>query len=236
MAMKSQQTKKDATKAPAISDEAVENSPEMVEEEVVETKEVVVKAPSAVSTSVGKLVLPLEDLKNALPPMEFGTLPRIKANQGCLEHDDDGDIGKSITIEVISFNDRYVVSPNQNGADASFCRYSYDNAVLNDGSEMSVAEHIQELKDEGFTKACSKRYVDLIAVLVDAENDCDDIGQMVQLQLSPESVKQFDRLKMNILTANRGQKDVAAVGNIIVTAKKKTYNTNTFTLMTFKQA
>ncbi len=195
------------------------------------SKQVVVKAPS-LPTSPGKLVLALDFCKDATAPYDFGALPRITSEQGTLLCDKEN-LGNQIEITIMSYNDAYTIAPNDNDAPGDLCRYSYDGVTLNDGSGMTVEEHITELRGLGYKKAGSTRRYEIIALLDDAIEDHDEIGSVVQLSLSNQSAKQFDRYKLNAaVNIRKGGLTEEDSARVTVTAKTKTF-AFTFTMMRF---
>lgn len=242
MALPSKSNKNTAAKDTPSTDAPVEKKVPQKEAPAKKASKEVVATPrgGAVATSAGKVVMPLAEFKEALPPFDFGTLPKIKADQGSLDHEDDGDIGNGAVIELVSLNTRYVVGANDNSADyATTSRHSTDGETLNDDPGTTVGDWIQELKDEDWPKAGMKKYIDLVGILESTEEKCSDIGNMVTFQCSPESIKMLDRLDLNILTANRGKtpaeiQEALRGLRISVSAKKKKYGDSiSFSLLVF---
>lgn len=181
----------------------------------------------------GGMELVLKECADQLPPIEFGTLPMVKASQGALVCEGDS-LGKRIEFIVVSFNDKFAVTPNENNADSSYCKFSYDNVELSDGTGTTVKEHIAYLQEEGYDKACSKRYLEVVGILEDSDEDHDEIGNMVVLNLSPMSVKQFERYRLqSTVKIKQGKLEESQVNDLVVTAKTQTFGSNTFTIMTF---
>lgn len=220
---------KDPVKTPPVETERPAPTPKPSKPS--ETTAVAVKETTLPSVAPGKLVLALDECKDATTPYEFGALPRITAEQGTLLCDKE-DLGNQIEITIISYNDAYTIAPNDNDAPGDLCRYSYDGVNLNDGSGMTVEEWIAELRPE-YPKAGSTHRYEIIALLNDAIEDHDEIGSVVQLSLSNQSAKQFDRYKLNsAMKLQQGTVDEDGVKQVTVTAKTKTFNF-TFTMMRF---
>lgn len=196
-----------------------------------ETTAVAVKKQTLPGTQT-KLVLALDSCKDVIEPCEFGMLPRVTASQGALICDGE-ELGKQIEITIMSYNESFAVAPNESEAPKELCKFSYDNVVLNDGSGITVDEHLNYLRGEGYKNAASKQYFEIIAMLDDAEEDHDEIGSVVQLSLSPQSVKQFNRYKLNTAMKIRsGAYTEEDAKKVTVTAKTKTF-AYTFTMMRF---
>ena len=195
------------------------------------SKQVTIKTQT-LPASHEKMVLALDCCKNATEPYDFGALPRITSEQGALLCDKEN-LGNQIEITVLSYNDAFTVAPNDKDAPGELCRYSYDGVTLNDGSGISVDEHVAELRGLGYKKAGATHRYEIIALLDDAVEDHDEIGSVVQLSLSNQSAKQFDRYKLNsAVRIRKGELTEEDAAKVTVTAKTKTF-AFTFTMMRF---
>lgn len=177
----------------------------------------------------------LASLMNSLPPLKFGTLPRIRASQGALLGEDNADLGTHLVITIVSYNESYAISPNDDKAPKNLCKFSSDGKNLNDMSG-TVSSWVEHLNNLGYAKAAAKRYLEVIGILEDSDKDSEDIGQMVLLSLSPQSVAQFERYMLNATIAVRGGAPEAVYHKIRVSAKRKSFGTNNFTMMNFTKA
>jgi len=166
-----------------------EEVPEVEEAEVVEEAQVpVVKqqaSPPARTVSAKQLMKEMlySDLEDGFIA-EFGTLPRIIASNGNFLDGDNKPLGTFITGQVLSWNKRYTITPADNKAPDTLVRFSMDNKVLDDGSGVTVAEYIQELKNNNYPDACSKEYYDVIFNLMSSEQPSAHVNNMVTLQMS----------------------------------------------------
>ena len=176
-------------------------------------------------------VISTQDLEN----LGIGTFPRITADLSGLVVDKTDEIGKVAKIELISWNYRYIVTPGVDNAEANAAvRYSYDNVNIL-GSEMTVKDYLRQLKEvDGYGKASVKTYVELwgnLAFSAGAEIDPED-RQMVQVQLSPQSVNQFKRYQLEL--GVKSARGVSPASNVVViTANKKELNGKKFGYMEF---
>ena len=199
----------------------------------VEEKAVAVKkqaAPPAVKNAfVG---VALSGFKNAIPALDFGTLPRFKASPAGIKGDE-GSLGQWCEATIVSYNDQFAVAPNEDGAPKELCKFSGDGVNLSDGSG-TVADHLAMLKEEGYGKAACKRYNDLIVILDDAEKEHDEIGNMVTFSLSPMSVKAFERYQLQT-TVKIGMRTMTeeAAQKIRITAKDKSFSGKDFKCFDF---
>lgn len=232
---------------PEVNNQAAEEAvPESSLAQDVQNAQGAVSAPApnivnmgtaGVPTRRNKTVLALEELAYALPVIPFGTLPLIKLSQGSFIIEGD-DLGDQITFTIKSYNNTFVISPNDNKADTSFCKYSDDNQYLNDGSNRTVKEYIEYLHDAGFPDAGSKRYLEVVGILDAAEIDNEEIGNIVVLTLSPQSVKKFEGYQLQTtVKIQLGQVAVEDAARVVITARKKQYEAKkNFTLGVFKTA
>jgi len=146
-------------------------------------------------------------------------------------------LGMTCIATVVSYNDQYAISPNEDNAPKELCKFSLDGVNLSDGSG-TVADHIEMLKEEGYEKAASKRYNDLIAILEDAEKEHDEIGNMVTFSLSPMSVKSWERYQLQMTVKMRMNKDltVEKISRVKITAKPKSFGKKDFVMLDFSAA
>ena len=226
---------KNAAKEPDVVEPDVVE-PDVVEPDVVEeTKEVVVKqqAPLPAKTVSAKELMEkmlYSDLEDGFIA-EFGTLPRIIASNGNFLDGDKKILGKFITGQVLSWNKRFTITPSDDKAPDTLVRFSMDNKVLDDGSGVTVAEYIAELKAANYVDACSKEYYDVIFNLMTSEKASAHIGNMVTLQMSPSSKKAFNsfRLQMSFKISN-GMLDIDDTKVIKFTSELVNGKVNTWTI------
>lgn len=174
-------------------------------------------------------VLSLQDVE----AIGFGTFPRLTVDLGGLMLDKT-EVGKTAKLEVISWNFRHVITTNSQDPEAKEkTRISYDGETIQ-GSGESVQAYIDGLKAEGYEKAGSKLYCDLWGNLIFTEKQGDiplDKQQMVQVQLSPQSLQQFKRYQLERgLKESRGMEPSTMV---TITAERREFNGNRFGLMLF---
>lgn len=175
------------------------------------------------------------DYEGALPDVDFGTFPRITVDLGGFEMDKEV-LGESIKLEMMSWAHRYIVTPGSDDKEASeLVKYSNDGVTLSDGSGTTVVEYLNVLKEvHGYDKASIKNYIDLTGLLV-AKGDKDvpeDEQVIVQVQLSPQSVKQFNgyRITKGVMEARKG----AQTGNVLtLTRARGEFNSNKFAFVKF---
>ena len=120
-------------------------------------------------------------------------VPRAKAEQGCV-FVGDKDLGSEIHFELISFNHRWAVGTGeQDKESAQFFRTSLDNKTLS-GSGESLADYVESLKAQGFSKAKVSPYLDMFGFIVWSEKQGDvpvDERELTCLQCSQTSLGAF---------------------------------------------
>lgn len=111
---------------------------------------------------------------------------RLPAEGQFLIGQDDEELGKEFDCVIQSTRARYVVRQSDD-QDAEMY-YSYDPAgkVNTEGVDMSAT--LEEWKDDGYEKPVIKKYIEAMAVMVNAE---DRDGMMVMLSIPPASVQKF---------------------------------------------
>lgn len=176
------------------------------------------------------------DFEDALPGVDFGTFPRITTDLGGFEMDKEV-IGETIKLELMSWSHRYVVTPGVDDKEANeLVRYSNDGEYLSDGSGTTVQEYLAKLQDVmGYDKASVKTYIDLTGILLakGAEEIPAESQSIVQVQLSPQSVKQFNgyRITKGVMEARSG----IATGNVLTMKRERNeYNGKKFAYISFK--
>lgn len=151
---------------------------------------------AATTTALSKPAAPFRNIfdqfANAVPIVRLGTLPRMKASNGRMMDEDGKTQGSWADITIVSYNPVWKISPGADGDEAAqLLRVSYDGKTI-DGTGQSISDYIKFLNGEGYKDAASKEYYDLVALIEDSDkNDGGKVGELVQFQLSPQSVQKF---------------------------------------------
>lgn len=210
-----------------------------VDNTAAETGNVVSNVPAVAQTRAvakveGKLETVLQDIKNFLPPVDFGVLPRLVGAQGALLDPDKKSLGATVDIELISWNDEYVVTPGvDTEAAKKDVKYSRDGENLDDGSGLTVAEYLEILRTtKGYSSPAVKQYVQLVCILKKAAQPTDLLESMVQVSLSPQSRKGFEGFRLQESVKVRlGSVTPESIRKLTVRAEPKTMGKNSFTLL-----
>lgn len=171
-------------------------------------------------------------LKDRLPPVDFGEGVRLVGSNGQLMDGDKKLLGESITLTMLSWNERWVVSPGENGAEAKeHARYSMDGVTTTKGED--VNEYLRELKELGYNKASVKVYVDLFGILEESGKPSDHQGSSIVVSLSPDSVKALSGFRRDLVVKGMMGRiepiDVSTGVRLKVSTEVKSGNGNTWT-------
>ena len=163
--------------------------------EVVETKTaaVVVAKTSALVKTTAKavaLVNVVSDVKDAFH-VDFDSLPRIIAEQGSMVMKEGAiELGTFIKLKMLSFQDSYVCSPNDNKAPKELVKFSEDGKVDREGN--CLFAHVRELKEQGWVKAKISHRLVVVGELLATGNGAGPIEDLVQIDLSETGRKSFN--------------------------------------------
>lgn len=196
---------------------------------------VTVSEPVATTPAVKVDLRAMEQFKDAMP-VEYNTLSQIVANSGnFMDRESKTILGDTIVFKLLSYQDSYVLSPNDDDAPDDTVKYSNDGIVCSDGTD--VKSHLEFLKSNGFPKAALKQRVVLVVALESAIKSDKFNSSLVQIDLSPSSRTMWKRYMANVaygVSIGKTQPEKASrVKAETVIARN---GTNTFTQVQFSQA
>ena len=124
--------------------------------------------------------------------VQYDSLAQLQASQGQFMDRESGlSLGAELLFELLSFQEQFVVTPNDNRATKEVVRYSSDGITCSDGTD--VKQHLADLRELGWANArVNARYIIVGSLLAAEKTDSMD-GTLVQIDLSPKSRSQFDR-------------------------------------------
>lgn len=124
--------------------------------------------------------------------VQYDSLAQLQASQGQFMDRESGlSLGAELLFELLSFQEQFVVTPNDNRATKEVVRYSSDGITCSDGTD--VKQHLADLRELGWANArVNARYI-IVGSLLAAEKVDSMNGTLVQIDLSPKSRSQFDR-------------------------------------------
>lgn len=132
----------------------------------------------------------ISGLKDAFR-VEFDSLPAIGASQGTFNlKADDTDIGNQISIQLLSYQESWVASPNDTKADVELVKYSDDGVTSRDG--INLLAHVEDLKAQGYGKAKINHRNVLVGELLSTSIECDKVGELVMIDLPDSGRRAFN--------------------------------------------
>lgn len=151
---------------------------------------------SAVAVAAPKInTKVLAELRNALP-VEFNSLAQVQAVQGSFrDKETETKMGETIRLRLLSWQDSWVVGPNDTKAPKDTVKYSDDGVTAKDGTLLQ--DHLKELKEK-YPKAKISQRVVVVGALLETEKPHKLNGELVQIDLSPQSRAMFLRYQANV--------------------------------------
>lgn len=124
--------------------------------------------------------------------VQYDSLAQLQASQGqFMDRESSMSLGSELLFELLSYQEQFVVTPNDNKATKEVVRYSADGVTCSDGTD--VKQHLADLRELGWVNArVNARYIIVGSLLAAEKTDAMD-GTLVQIDLSPKSRSQFDR-------------------------------------------
>ena len=209
----------------------------------------VVAAPAAATTAVAvaKPQVPsaaaqfssatdvISSLKNAMPVTFDMLIPLIATNGNVCKRSDKKPVGDQVVFELMSWQDSYVVSPNDDRGPKDCVRYSDDGIVCSDGT--LVADHLAYLRSLGFAKASCKQRAVVVGSIISCSRTSELDDELVQFDLSPQSRASFLNYALGCVNKLRlGKLTPEQVTKIKATAEVVSMGGNPFTKLMFSAA
>lgn len=188
--------------------------------------EVAVAAPAASrALSTASKVMSqnvLSGLKDAFH-VDFDSLPSIGATQGSFAFKDtEQELGAKICIQLMSYQDSYVASPNDTKAPIELVKYSEDGVTSKDGT--NLLDHVADLKEQGYSKAKIAHRCVLVGELTyTAVADVERVGELVQIDMPDSGRRAFNTFTLQASYAvAKGRKTAEEAANLTLNAIKET--------------
>lgn len=199
------------------------------------TTAVAVSKPNAVAIAKPVDLNAMARFKDVMK-VEYNTLDQIIATNGnFMDRETKTVLGDTVVFNLLSFQDSFVVSPNDEDAPDDTVRYSEDGVVCSDGT--AVQAHLDWLKSNGFPKASLKQRAVVVAAIESAIKTEAFNGKLVQFDLSPSSRTMWKRHMANVaygLSTNQLQESQVQRVKAETTLKQK--GTDTYTQVVFSVA
>ena len=210
----------------------------------------VVAAPAATTTAAVAVAKPqvpsvaaqfssatdvISSLKNAMPVTFDMLIPLIATNGNVCKRSDKKPVGDQVIFELMSWQDSYVVSPNDDRGPKDCVRYSDDGIVCSDGT--LVADHLVYLRSLGFAKASCKQRAVVVGSIISCSRTSELDDELVQFDLSPQSRASFLNYALGCVNKLRlGKLTSEQVTKIRATAEVVSMGGNPFTKLMFSAA
>ena len=145
----------------------------------------------------------------------FGNYPIYKGSNGAIREMGQGktaSFGRWAKVRMMAWDDSYQIGPGVDGSKAKdFVAFSKDGKTVDSviGEDLRhfvgkpVTEYLDFLRNEGYDKAESKRYVHTACAVLDSEDGTHEPGQIVQVTLSQSSLPSFRAYQEKLKTAAR---------------------------------
>ena len=213
-----------ATAAPAATTAAATAAPA--------TTAVATQTTRAVSTAKAVVTQNvLSDKKDAFY-VEFDSMPRLAAEQGSftLKDSSEADLGAEIKMELMSYQESWVASPNDKKADVELVKYSDDGVTSKDGVDLQ--QHVADLKEQGYDKAKIAHRCIIVGELLSAgPAGADLVGNLIQVDLPETGRRSFNAYTLQASWAvGKGRKTAAEAAVLTLKAvKEKSRNNEVYT-------
>lgn len=173
----------------------------------------------------------LSDKKDAFY-VEFDSMPRLAAEQGSFTVKDssEADLGPEIKMELMSYQESWVASPNDKKADVELVKYSDDGIESKDG--VNLQQHIADLKEQGYDKAKIAHRCIIVGELLSAgPAGADLVGNLIQVDLPETGRRSFNAYALQASWAvGKGRKTAAEAAVLTLKAvKEKSRNNEVYT-------
>lgn len=164
-----------------------------------------------------------------------GTMPKIVADRGGFSADSK-EYGDELDVELVSFNERVVITPGVEGEEAKqLLRYSYDGQTISGEPDVTITSYISDLKEAGFHRAESKKYIDLWVMPTRSQlvgEIPEDERELVQVQLSPSSVREWNKFLLQT-SVKMGRLGAEIKPFLNLKIDKREFNGNKFAAIKF---
>lgn len=183
------------------------------------------------SATSAALASPVLNAYKQIFEVEYDTFDRLKAGSGDIQDNDGNTLGREIEIELVSWQDAYDIGMGDNSEKAKeYVRYSDDGVTIKE-SNQTVNEYLEEVRPTYPNAKVSHKLV-LVGRLLAAEKDSNLIGRTVQVSLSAQARKTFDRYNFDrTLDIAQGKKPADGANVLNIKAEPRKTGTNNWTLL-----
>ena len=123
--------------------------------------------------------------------VEYDSLPAVGASLGTfVRKADETDLGPELKLQLISYQESWVASPNDTKADVELVKYADNSKTARDGTDL--AAHVEDLKAQGYGKAKINHRVILVGELLEASKDASMVGDLIMVDLPDSGRRSFN--------------------------------------------
>ena len=123
--------------------------------------------------------------------VEYDSLPAVGASLGTfVRKADETDGGSELKLQLISYQESWVASPNDTKADVELVKYADNSKTARDGTDL--AAHVEDLKAQGYGKAKINHRVILVGELLEAPKDDSMVGDLIMVDLPDSGRRSFN--------------------------------------------
>jgi hypothetical protein len=123
--------------------------------------------------------------------VEYDSLPAVGASLGTfVRKADETDLGPELKLQLISYQESWVASPNDTKADVELVKYADNSKTARDGTDL--AAHVEDLKAQGYGKAKINHRVILVGELLEAPKDDSMVGDLIMVDLPDSGRRSFN--------------------------------------------
>ena len=122
--------------------------------------------------------------------VEYDSLPAVGASLGTfVRKADETDLGPELKLQLLSYQESWVASPNDTKADVELVKYADNSKTARDGTDL--AAHVEDLKAQGYGKAKINHRVILVGELLEASKDDSMVGDLIMVDLPDSGRRSF---------------------------------------------
>ena len=123
--------------------------------------------------------------------VEYDSLPAVGASLGTfVRKADETDLGPELKLQLLSYQESWVASPNDTKADVELVKYADNSKTARDGTDL--AAHVEDLKAQGYGKAKINHRVILVGELLEAPKDDSMVGDLIMVDLPDSGRRSFN--------------------------------------------
>lgn len=123
--------------------------------------------------------------------VEYDSLPAVGASLGTfVRKADETDLGPELKLQLLSYQESWVASPNDTKADVELVKYADNSKTARDGTDL--AAHVEDLKAQGYSKAKINHRVILVGELLEAPKDDSMVGDLIMVDLPDSGRRSFN--------------------------------------------